>query len=98
MGPRHTRSYQTLFNLVLFTKMVSQRDLTIIVGSHMALRRYPSEIYILRLLAACLLVGQASSSLVRPTESLEKMSWHFVTLSVLRGLLALIWQWDMEQK
>ena len=40
----------------------------------MALRRHPSEIYILRLLAACLLVGQASSSLVK---SLKKMSWHF---------------------
>lgn len=77
MRPRHTRSYQTLLNLVLFTKMVSQRNLTIIVGSHMALRRHPSEICILRLLAACLLVGQASLSLVRPTESLKKMSWHF---------------------
>lgn len=57
-------------------KWLSQRDLTIIVGSHIALRRHPSEIYILSLLAACLLVEQASSSLVRPTESLKKISWH----------------------
>lgn len=45
----------------------------------MALRRHPSEIYILRLLAACLLVS--GTSLIKPceayTESLKKMSWHF---------------------